>query len=983
VTSPENNALLDAAPGCCVVLDDQGRFTYVNDAAAALLARPRDELLGTVAWESFPDAVKSAFLEQLERIDETGRVTFEEYLEPLNLWLEVDARATSGGVVVWFHDTSKIRRAEEATRLILEQLPTIVWTTDTELAFTSVGGGGLAELTPTSRARLHERIGDLVERGHPATAAHRQALEGSSATYEFEHDGQFFEAHVHPKRDSKGNIVGTIGVGVDVSERRNAEQALYESERLHRSIVETAAEGIWLIDGNERTTFVNPRLCEVLGYQAHELMRRSPFEFFDDEFADVGAQSLERIRQGVSEQLDLRFRRKDGSPVDTWVSATSLVSETGAFTGALVMVTDARERVEQEQRFRAVFDAAADAMILADDDRRTVDVNAAACELFASTREELLQQRGEDLFAGGDSTLTAAAWNELLRTGHQRGEFTITRANGELRHISSAASANVLPGLHVSILRDVTERKRAEDRYRNLVERLPVTMYVKDAETRAVTYISPQVIQLLGYDPAEWQEPNFWKEVIHSADRERVLHAVDVAHDTDTDFADEFRVVAADGCVVWIVDATVPVRDENGRVLYLQGFIRDVTEHKELEEQLRQSQKMETVGRLAGGMAHDFNNLLTAIVGYAQLAASRLGPDDGARRDIEEVTRTADRATDLIRQLLAFSRRQVLEAKVLDVNDAVRDLERMLGGMIGEHIELETTLDGELRRVKADPSQLQQVILNLAVNARDAMPNGGRLTIATRNVRIDRRHARRNAVPAPGWYVELMVTDTGEGMDATTLEQIFEPFFTTKAPGEGTGLGLSTVHGIVNQSGGEISVESEPGAGTTFRIFLPATSERAQVAVAPAPPPEPTAPGAGTILLLEDEKVVRDLVRAILERDGFRVIEASAPEEALAASLRDRDGIDLLLTDVVMPGMNGPDVARAIGSPERPLKVLYMSGYSDEAVIQPGLLEPGSAFLQKPFSAHELTAKIRGLLDGVDAMPTPSNGTGFSLSPRP
>jgi two-component system cell cycle sensor histidine kinase/response regulator CckA len=490
-------------------------------------------------------------------------------------------------------------------------------------------------------------------------------------------------------------------------------------------------------------------------------------------------------------------------------------------------------------------------------------------------------------------------------------------------------------------------------------------MYVKDVETRTTTYISPQVVQLLGYGTAEWQEPSFWKDVIHPLDRERVLRAVDLAHASDAAFADEYRMVSADGRVVWVVDETVPVRDESGRVLYLQGFIRDVTDQKALEEQLRQSQKMETVGRLAGGMAHDFNNLLTAIGGYAQLAAGRLSPDDGARRDIEEVTRAAERAADLIRQLLAFSRRQVLEPKVLDVNDAVRDLERMLRGTIGQQLELVTSLDDALRPVKADPSQLQQVILNLAVNARDAMPAGGTLTIATRNVRIDRRHARRHPVPAPGWYVELMVTDTGEGMDAETVGQIFEPFFTTKPPGEGTGLGLATVHGIVKQSGGEISVESERGVGTTFRIFLPTTSERVQPQVSPERPAQPAAAGAGTILLLEDEKVVRDLVRAILERDGFRVIEASVPEEALAASLRDREQIDLLLTDVVMPGMSGPDVARAIGSPERPLKVLYMSGYSDEAVIKPGLLEPGSAFLQKPFSAVELTEKIRGLLDAA------------------
>jgi PAS domain S-box-containing protein len=489
------------------------------------------------------------------------------------------------------------------------------------------------------------------------------------------------------------------------------------------------------------------------------------------------------------------------------------------------------------------------------------------------------------------------------------------------------------------------------------------------------------VVELLGYGVDEWQKPDFWKEVIHPGDRERVLEAVDTAHRTDGDFSDEFRFCAADGRVVWVTDETVPVRDDSGRIAYLQGFLRNVTEQKALEEQLRQSQKMETVGRLAGGMAHDFNNLLTAIAGYAELAASRLSADDGARRDIDEVTRAAERAAELIRQLLAFSRRQVLEPKVLNVNDAVRDLERMLRGTIGERIELVTALDTDLRPVKADPGQLQQVILNLAVNARDAMTAGGKLTIATRNVRVDRRHVQHFPVPSPGWYVELVVADSGDGMDARTLEQIFEPFFTTKPPGEGTGLGLATVHGIVNQSGGEISVESEPGAGTTFRIFLPATSERARAdRVERSPRPAP-AQAAGTILLLEDEKVVRDLVRAILERDGFRVIEAAAPEEALAASLRDREGIDLLLTDVVMPGMSGPEVAKAIGSAERPLKVLYMSGYSDEAVIQPGLLEPGSAFLQKPFTANELTDKIRSMLAGGDRGDSRGDRLGDRLQP--
>ncbi len=408
--------------------------------------------------------------------------------------------------------------------------------------------------------------------------------------------------------------------------------------------------------------------------------------------------------------------------------------------------------------------------------------------------------------------------------------------------------------------------------------------------------------------------------------------------------------------------ASSPLRDSAGGLRGCVVVMGDVTERRKLEEQFRQAQKMEAVGRLAGGIAHDFNNLLTIITGYSQLLLERLKSDDAQCGPVNEIKHAADRAAALTRQLLAFSRRQVLAPQVLDLNHVVANMDKMLRRLIGEDIELVTVCKEGLGRVKADPGQLEQVIMNLAVNSRDAMPRGGKLTIETANVELGEAYVRNHAAVNPGRYVMLAVSDTGHGMDAETQARIFEPFFTTKEQGKGTGLGLATVYGIVKQSGGNIWVYSEPGRGATFKIYFPRAEEVAKF-VEPPPTRDSAPRGSETILLVEDEDAVRSLVRALLEPNGYKVLEARQAVEALSICERHKEPIHLLLTDVVMPTMSGRVLAARL-APVRPeMKVLFMSGYTDGAIVNHGVLEAGTAFLQKPFTPDSLGRKVREVLD--------------------
>mgnify|MGYP001564370403 CR=1 FL=1 len=524
-------------------------------------------------------------------------------------------------------------------------------------------------------------------------------------------------------------------------------------------------------------------------------------------------------------------------------------------------------------------------------------------------------------------------------------------------------------------LRYAVERKRTEESLRrereynlHIVMAAP-TLICALALDGTTLFANPAVSRVTDYSQEELIGRNWWR-TFHPGDRyaqvERLFH--DIEKGAVVNY--EMPLVTKHGEERIISWSTANRFTAEGELLEFIGIGADVSQRKQAEEklrkseqQLRQAQKMEAVGRLAGGVAHDFNNLLTIITGYSQILLTRLAPDDPARAELAEIKEAGDRAVALTGQLLAFSRKQVVQPKVLDLNAVVTNLDRMLQRLIGEDILLATALAPSVGRVKADPGQIEQIIMNLAVNARDAMPRGGKLTFETADVELDDTYANHMVAVQPGSYVMLAVSDTGCGMDADTQAHIFEPFFTTKEQGKGTGLGLSTVYGIVKQSDGYIWCYSEVGQGTTFKIYLPRTAEPTAVR-----PPDTTAAdlphGSETVLVVEDEQGVRTLAEFLLRRSGYTVLQAQSGAEALALAGQHMETIHLLLTDVIMPGMSGRELAERLAGDRPGIKTLFMSGYTDDTIVRHGVLQAETAFITKPFTFDALLHKVRATLGG-------------------
>jgi len=514
---------------------------------------------------------------------------------------------------------------------------------------------------------------------------------------------------------------------------------------------------------------------------------------------------------------------------------------------------------------------------------------------------------------------------------------------------------------HFQIQEVRKELLRREELFRLITENAADMIAVVDSDGRRL-YNSPSYQKILGYTDQELRSTNALDQV-HAEDTEKVLKAAAEARRTGLGTALEYRMRHKDGS--WrVLESKASTVVTEGQVEKLVIVNRDVTERKHLEEQFRQSQKMEAVGRLSGGMAHDFNNLLGVIIGYGEVVQEGTPAESPLRQCVDEMLKAGHRAAALTRQLLAFSRQQVMDPHVLDLNVVVKDMEKMLKRLIGEDIQLKTDLDPALASVKADQGQLEQVLMNLAVNARDAMPKGGEVKLTTSNFHMDEAFVRRYPYPVvAGDYILLTVADTGIGMDATTRARVFEPFFTTKEKGKGTGLGLSMVYGVVKQSGGYIDVLSEPEAGATFNIYLPKAEHHPEAQRLKDELSDPLH-GTETLLLVEDEVSLRKLSRHLLELCGYQVLEAESGADALARSAEHDGVIHLLLTDVVMPGMSGRTLADELVKQRSGICVLYMSGYTGQTVGEHGVLAEGSFFLPKPFTRETLARKVREALDG-------------------
>jgi two-component system, cell cycle sensor histidine kinase and response regulator CckA len=634
-----------------------------------------------------------------------------------------------------------------------------------------------------------------------------------------------------------------------------------------------------------------------------------------------------------------------------------------------------------EERFRQLIHQAADSILLYNSQFRFVEVNRQACETLGYTREELLVLSVSDVELPTGEADVFELQEQMVQGRPVTANMVYRRKDGSTFPAEVRVTLLQIGGhaYKLLLIRDVTERMRAEaelreqrNLLRDVLENIPCAVFRKDRDS-----------VYLGCNKLFARSRGFSSDVdvIGKTDEEAGLTAAQAAAATRTDrevirtgrpamnMEEKFQAAGTAG-PTYLLTSVVPLFDGAGRAAGVLGVSTDITDRKRLEEKYRQSQKMEAVGRLAGGIAHDFNNLLTIINNYAQLVSEDLVEADPSREMLGKIILAGERAAALTGQLLAYGRRQVLQPKVVDLNKLVTNLERMLRPLIGEDVELSTELRDGVYPVRVDPGQFEQVLMNLAVNARDAMPNGGKLIIATQNIEREDVPVVADSTYQACPYVMLEVRDTGVGIDAATKANIFEPFFTTKAIGKGTGLGLATVHGIVKQSGGFISVESEPGCGASFQIFIPAsdrkvvdvTDSRLSVGAIPK--------GTETVMLVEDESGVRSLTQVLLRKCGYLVLEAASGADALKIATRHNGPIHLLLTDVVMPGMSGRHLAELFVSQFPQAKVLYVSGYTDDTMVQHGIQGHGAAFLPKPFTLRGLASKVREVLDSKTAETT-------------
>jgi PAS domain S-box-containing protein len=759
--------------------------------------------------------------------------------------------------------------------------------------------------------------------------------------------------------------------------KHQAERKLRESERRYAITLSSIGDGVIATDAHAQIGFLNPVAASLTGWTPAEAIGRplpEVFRIFNEQTRQPAEDPAVRILlQGTVVGLGnhTMLLARDGREIPIEDCGAPIIDDKGHVIGAVLVFHDVSERRRSEESltlFRALLDRTNDSIEVVDPETgRFLDVNEQACRAHGYTREEYLALRVPQI----DPLMAARPWEEtreeLRHWGSRVIESLHRRKDGSLFPVEVNVNYIRLDRDYlVAVVRDVTERKRAEralveshSLLNAIVEGTSDAVFVKDLQGRylminsaGARFLGKPVDEVIGKDDRALFTPDTAQNMQASDRRVMASGEWQMLEETAT----------AAGVTRTFLSTKGVYRDAQGKAIGLIGISRDITELKRLEAQLRQSQKLEAVGRLAGGIAHDFNNLLTVINGFSEMVAGRLQTDDPSRELLVEIQKAGERAASLTSQLLVFSRRRVLQPQVVSLDSLLGELLKLLKRLIGEDIELALVPDSALGRAKVDPGQFEQAIINLAVNARDAMPQGGRLILSTHNAELDEDYAKRHPGVRPGRYVLVAVRDSGQGMDEATRAHLFEPFFTTKEPGRGTGLGLAMVYGFVQQSGGHIEVESELGHGTTFKVYLPRAQETTP---APGSSPDPLEipQGTETVLLVEDEEAVRTLTRLVLQSSGYTVLEAWDGQDAVQVAQQYPGPIHLLVTDLVMPRMSGRQLAGLL-TPSRPrLRILFMSGYTDEALLRRGVLEAGVGFLQKPFNPSGLARKVREVLD--------------------
>jgi len=994
-----------------LLTDESDRIVEANDRAVAAYGYSREELTGMSFRElQHPSALGDFDTEWAAVARRDGHVfeTLHRRKDGSTFPVEVSVRLIpvdgAGFRQSIIRDITERRAMQESLRQANEKLSAII--ESAPLGIMATDRDGCVRLWNKSAERIYGwTVEEVLNRPMPPGIWTSEQEDGrklwdelaAGRTVTFEEttrrrkDGATIEVNMTfaPLFDAEGSTLGAIAIVADVTDSKRAREALRESEWRVELAVQASNTGLWDWDFKTQTVYYSPEWKAQLGYSDEEIT---------NDFAEWGSRlhpedrdraiaALQRYLDDPSSayEAEFRLRHKDGSY--RWILARGALIYDAAgkpwrLAGSHLDFTERREMEEEIRRHRRlvqrILDATPDLLYIYHlRENRFLFANRHVAEFLGYDDEQVsaigLQQMlgiiHPDDVAAFESHYTRcceAADGEVLeiegRILHASGEWRWLRS----RHVVFTRDENGAATQILGLAQDVTERRRAEEALRESearLERAQKIALLGNWTTGEVCEWSAEAYDIFGVSKETFTPSReSFLSLVHPDDRERVRAAFDASMAGRKAFTIEHRIMRPDGALRYVRQHAEPDVDESGKVRMI-GIVQDITEYKRLQDQFFQAQRLESVGRLAGGVAHDFNNLLTVIIGYSDLVLAQLAPGAALAAPMEEIRKAARRAADLTGQLLAFSRKQPIQPKTLNLNDLIADIENMLRRLIGEDVKLITHPGPNLDPVIADPGQMTQVLMNLAVNARDAMPNGGKLILETKNVVFDESYAEKRAYLKPGPYVQLSVSDTGVGMTEEIRNHLFEPFFTTKEKGKGTGLGLSTVYGIIKQAGGHIWVYSEPGVGTTFHICLPRAASGRPAAEPPSV--NETLRGSETVLVVEDQQEVRMLAKDILQRYGYQVLDASCGQEAVELCRAHSGPIHLLLTDITMPVMTGRELAEKI-RPLRPeIKVLFMSGYADNLAMHQNVLDGNAAYLQKPFSARSLARKVRETLQAA------------------